>query len=306
MVGRVSKTAHVCAFVGMSFFALSVPAAAGPLIDTYWGGVDTYNGFPGAPGGPNGDVIGPSNVFGIDQVAVTRIQTGGATNDLRIVITTNYAGVPGTSPADGTGYGAVFFKSGGIGGIPSGAASNADVYTAGKFDYAFALPSLPGSGDQSGTFAAGDKTGGLFALKTGAGAGTDVVLSNAGGHFTTYPNDPSSPFYFRQGQAVQYNNVDNLSSVDGGDWTVDSFGHTITLLIKNENGLLGTTLALEWAMTCGNDVILGNVTPDTEPCPNCGSPPGTPLPAALPLFASGLGMLGFVVNKRRRRSSTAA
>lgn len=302
----VSTTARVCAIAGLAFCVLETPAAATPLIDTYWGGIDTYNGFAGAPGGPDGDVIGPASVFGIDKVDVTRVQTGVATNDLRVVITTNYAGVPGTGPADGTGYGALFFKSGGIAGIPSGAASNADVYTPGKFDYTFAFPSLPGSGNQSGSFNAGDTTGGLFALKAGVGAGADVVLSNAGGHFQTYPNDPSSPYYFRQGQAVQFNNVDSAGAIDGGTWTIDSLAHTITILIKNEDGLLGSTLALAWAMTCGNDAILGNVTPDTERCPNCAPPPGdTPVPAALPLFASGLGVLGLVINRRRRANKAA-
>jgi hypothetical protein len=301
MTGRVFGTAHLCVFVGVASFALYTPANSATITDTYWGGTNTYSGYAGAPGGSNGDVIGPSATFDIDHVDVTRVQTGANTNDLKIVITTNYAGVPGTAAADGTGYGAVFFKSGGIAGIPSGAASNADVYTPGKFDYAFAFPSTPGSGNQSGSVAAGSTTGGLFALKTGVGAGTDVTLSNAAGHTVTYPTDPTSPYYFRQGQAVGYKNVDNVGSIDGGDWSVDSLAHTITILIKNENGLLGSTLALEWAMTCGNDVILGDVT-----IPTNAPPPGqTPLPGSLPLFAGGLGMLGYVA-RRRRRSRAAS
>jgi hypothetical protein len=305
MKGRVFGKAQVCVFVSLASFALYTPANSATINDNYWGGVNTYSGFPGAPGGSNGDVIGAAGTFDISSVSVQRIQTGATTNDLKIVINTNYAGVPGTSAADGTGYGAVFFKSGGIGGIPTGAASNADVYTPGKFDYAFAFPSQPGSGNQSGTAAAGSTTGGLFALQTGAGAGSDVVLSSGGGHSVTYPTDPSSPFYFRQGQAVGFDNVSDEGSIDGGTWTVDSLAKTITILIKGEDGLLGSTLALEWAMTCGNDVVLGNVTPELVPCANCAPPPGeTPLPAALPLFASGLGFLGYAA-RRRRRSKTA-
>jgi hypothetical protein len=299
MKGRVLGKAQFCVLVGLTSFAFYTPANSATINDTYWGGTNTYSGYSGAPGGSNGDVIGPSGTFDISSVSVQRIQTGANSNDLKIVINTNYAGVPGTSAADGTGYGAVFFKSGGISNIPTGAASNADVYTPGKFDYAFSFPSTPGSGDQSGT-------GGLFALKTGAGAGSDVILSNAGGHSVTYPTDPSSPYYFRQGQAVGFNNVSNEAATDLGTWTVDSLAHTITILIKNEDGLLGSTFALEWAMTCGNDVILGNVTPEMVPCTNCAPPPGqTPLPAALPLFASGLGLIGYAAG-RRKRSRTAA
>lgn len=70
------------------------------------------------------------------------------------------------------------------------------------------------------------------------------------------------------------------------------------------NGIFGAGLitsslfTMEWAMTCGNDVIVANF--------NLPSSQGeVPLPAALPLFASGAGFLGFL-NWRRKRKTAAA
>ena len=110
----------------------------------------------------------------------------------------------------------------------------------------------------------------------------------------------TSGWNFRNNQAVDYKYKDapGLSGHDGSTWTVDGLEKTITFLIKNENGMLGTEFGLAWAMTCANDIILGNVSLD---CPTCTPPPGaTPVPGALPLFISGIGVLGFLARRRRR------
>jgi hypothetical protein len=84
---------------------------------------------------------------------------------------------------------------------------------------------------------------------------------------------------------------------------------TVTFTLNNVfatgvNGLnLGGSTGLfsiEWAMTCSNDYII-----DTFLIPPPGGQGSTPLPAALPLFASGAGFLG-LLSWRRTRKKTAA
>jgi hypothetical protein len=72
----------------------------------------------------------------------------------------------------------------------------------------------------------------------------------------------------------------------------------------NDNGLLGNDFALSWAMSCANDVIQGIVNIPSSYSGFSGSQ--TPLPAALPLFAGGLGLLGYLGRRRQRRQDTAA
>lgn len=63
--------------------------------------------------------------------------------------------------------------------------------------------------------------------------------------------------------------------------------------------LLSPSFNIEWAITCANGVYVNNFTTSTtELTP-------TPLPAALPLFASGAGFLG-LLNWRRKRKSPVA
>ena len=89
--------------VGFSVLALGFPASAAPvtLVDNYYGGTNTYNN--------PADVIGDST-FSITSALISR--SGPGNDTLNITINTNFAGAPGTTAADGTGYGALFLSPG--------------------------------------------------------------------------------------------------------------------------------------------------------------------------------------------------
>jgi hypothetical protein len=280
------------------------PAHSYTLLDNYYGGTNTYNN--------PGDVIGDSTFY-ITSAVVTR---SGPNNDtLNIIINTNFAGAPGTSPADGTGYGALFLSTGTW--SPTGTGPNypTDTYKPNEWQYAVTTPQNPGSGS------IGTTTSGLYAIGGNATAvpygpnplvaqsyttdnGT-VVMSNVSGDPVTYPDTghtTNPAYYFREGQAVQYTPNDPTATVAAATWSVDALAHTITYTIV-DNGLFGTSFALAWAMTCANDVIQGQVMdlPPGGPGPN-----PTPLPATLPLFASGLGALGLLSWRRKRKNAALA
>ena len=89
------------------------------LTDNYYGATDTYNN--------PGDVIGDPT-FDILSAVVTR---NGPNNDtLNIIINTNYAGAPGSSAADGTGYGSLFLNRLQWSATPSGTNYSGDSFVA--------------------------------------------------------------------------------------------------------------------------------------------------------------------------------
>jgi hypothetical protein len=274
--------------VALAATALIIPssgAGADTLIDKYLGGVNTYNG---------GDVIGP-DIFDVTSLDATRINGG---NTLKIVINTQYAGVPGTPAADGTIYGSLFFapvwNPVGTGLYPN------DVYS-------------PSAGTQwtsafvtnTATCAAGSTcTGALYSVGSSptpnaypqnpgvvqsytTTTGT-IVLSNVNNDPVTYPGPQNPGYYFRQGQPVLFQ--PSASKIDGSTWFITP-GTSITYLI-NDNHLLGDSFAVSWDMTCANDVIQGVV-----------AVPGPIVGAGLPglILACG-GMLGWM---RRRKAITA-
>ena len=301
------KRGIACAglLVGVSILAFSLPASATTTYpDNYWGGLNTYsNSDPNNSGA--GDIIGNSN-FEIYSADVTR--NG---NNLSVTINTNFVQHIGE---DGVGLGALFLTNntptwntdaqsqsapynGSNGSGPPTYSYDVAQNDPGRFSWAVQLPGsvydpstvFNGSG-QSGTV-------NLLALASGASAGTDVVYSNAGGTSTTYPLSGSGNYYFRQGQAVG-----TTSTTDVGDvqWSIGN--GTLTFDIANAfvagGGVLQDTFYLAWAMTCANDVIYVN--------PTLAAQGTTPLPASLPLFLGGAGLMGWAARKRRRTSKQMA
>lgn len=198
------------------------------LQDNYWGGND--HGY--------GDSIG-GGVFNISSATISRPNAA----TLEVTISTAYAGSAGI---DGTGYGALFITPGAHAWNPNGAAPNysTDVYVPGEWKYAFSIPQVPGAGVSSGA-------GSLYSTSDGV-----VQLANVAGNSISYPNPGNSGWIFRDGQAVQFD-PQGASAIAGGTWTIGSGTLTFDIV---DNGILGDAFALSWAMTCGNDVIQGQVT----------------------------------------------
>lgn len=279
-----------------SFTLTDDPSVAGPNT-IYYGGDNTYNGA---------DIIGSSPPFSIFSAEINRTTTNGLNDTLNIKIFTNYAGQNGV---DGTHYGSLFLNPliWSVTGTAGSHYSN-DSFVNGNQNWAYAV-TTPGSSGATGLYATGLNAAG----PSGVGLETDyhnvpqsyattdgrIVLSNVNGNPITAgapSNAQYNPgFYFREGQAVQFNPTNSSSAPV--TFTVGS--NFLEYSIIDGGNLLGNSFALSWAMTCGNDVIQGFVTlsnTDLQP---------TPLPTALPLFAGGLGILG-LIGRRRRRKLVAA
>jgi hypothetical protein len=271
----------------------SARAATATLTDNYYGGQNTYN---------NADVIGTSD-FDIASATV-----GLTTTNLTVTINTNYAGQSGL---DGTTYGSLFIgnSSTWTGLHPAvNAPWPTDQYTAGEWTYAI-VASGTGNGSSDGLYAVGSGTetpnnfpGYNVPVSYTTSNGGTVVMSNVGGDPISANNVGNPGWYFRQGQAVVFNPspgpalYSGLMNVANGASITYSLNIDAALYNSLKNGF-----ALSWAMTCANDVIQGIVD---FPRVNGGLSP-TPLPAALPLFAAGLGFLGFVGSRRRKSAAKA-
>ena len=229
--------AATCAALALSALPSAASATVVTLADTYYGGLNTYNGQ---------DVIGTS-VFDVLSASVQRIGAGG--NTLQVTINTNYAGAPGTPAAEGTGYGALFLTPGFDSWHPTGVAPYpTDVYQPGEWTYAFTIPQSPGSNSGAG---------GLYLTSAGT-----VQLANVNGNTITAPFAGNPGYFFRQGQAVQFTPGANAAPVAIGQWSIAP-GQII--FDVNDNRLLGDNFSLSWAMTCGNDVIQGAISGVPEP-----------------------------------------
>ena len=261
-----AKVRGIAAAIVVAGVAAAGGANAAVVVqDNYFGGLNTYNGA---------DVIGPTNVFDIQSASFQRIGAGG--NTLQVTINTNYSGVPGTAAADGTGYGAFFITPGANAWNPTGPAPYAnDVYTPGEWAYALAVPMTP---------AGNSGTASLYSTNDGS-----VVISNVLGNPITAPFAGNPGFYFRQGQAVQFNANSNAVARAGGGWQANPGQLVFTI---DDNHLLGSAFAFSWAMTCGNDVIQGQVT-------------GLPEPTTWALSIMGFAAMGAALRRRRMVAAAA-
>ena len=267
----------------MAVFSITGAAQAATvnLTDNYDGGYDTWPVGPAAGSITQGgvtsnlyenDVIGDTSAFNIFGASVTRTNGG---NTLVVTINTDYAGMPGTAAADGTGYGALFITPGTW--KPSGTAANdyaTDTYATGeKWAYAFTVPMDPSTTSGSG---------GLYATTDG-----QIQLSNVYGNQTTYPFPNNPNYYFREGQAVQFTPAVGKAPIDTGTWTVGTDTLTFTV---NDGGKLGDYFAMAWAMTCGNDVFQTQVS-------------GVPEPGTWAMMLLGFGLIGFAARRKKTPGS---
>ena len=326
MFSYLFRTACCGLVASAAAIGIQSSADAGTLQNTYYGGLDDVYEYGPTVTPEANQVIGDASVFGITNAVASFSPLHNGT--LTVTINTNFAGVPGTAAADGTNYGSLF--------IGSASTWNADHTTGGPQyindqyhpgEWLFAV----NTGPTTSTTATGSSgTGGLYQItgtqtpyiqgtynNNGIGnsvvGGTNttvvqyyqttngqVVMSNVGGNPITYPLAGAPGWWFRQGQAVAYAPTTPTSGqVTGSDvtWSVvnttsNPGSVTYTLTDFDALGLSLNSISISWAMTCANDIIQGVVDP-------------TPLPGALPLFAAGLGVLGFAASRRRRNATTA-
>jgi hypothetical protein len=277
------KVSYVSMFAAVLMSATGgfcCPATAGTvtLVNNYWGGENTYDPS-------NGASIGGSP-FIVTAAQISRRGPGGDT--LQVVIDTPYAGAAGL---DGTGYGSLFITPGANAWQPTGTAPNygSDTYQSDEWKYALTMPTDPKSNFGKG---------GLYLTGGGALVGPNsvgIVASNVYGSTITYPNPGNPGWYFRQGQAVQFNPAQGATSYGAESWSVNSKAGTITFDVVDD-GLLGDNFAMAWGPTCANAVIQGQVSGVTA----------VPEPSTWAMLVVGFCGLGFVGVRRARAQGREA
>lgn len=173
----------------------------------------------------------------------------------------------------------------GLGGMPSYSGSNLESSTSFDFDDSLAVVSQVGAGDQSGltTFPGGSFNFVTLTSPVTYGSGNSGSLSSPlvetwTGAFGSFTETLTSFSVTRTGT----NSITiDLSGMLAGPGGISE--SVAAILSANQSGGPGT--AIGWALTNAN------VSP-------------TPIPATLPLFATGLGGLG-LLGWRRKRKATA-
>ena len=283
-----------------SFTLTDDPSVTGTLTQNiYYGATNTYNGA---------DVIGTST-FNIIDAVITRTGSG-VGSSLNIIINTNFAGAPAAGTSDGTTYGSLFLNPLVWSANNANTNNTTDSFVLGNRNWAYAVTTPSTGSGASGLYATGLAASGASGVglvtnylgvpQSYATTGGQIILSNVSGNpiSANAPNNPG--FFFRQGQAVQYTPTTPSQTVNFNGATSATVttvaGSSIDYVIV-DNGLLGNTFALAWDMTCANDVIQGLVTlGNNDLLPS-------PLPAALPLFAGGLGVMGLLAGRRKRKNA---
>ena len=200
---------------GYSFTLTDDPSVTGTNNNPiYYGATDSYNH-------PPSDIIGSSPPFGIIDAVVNRATTSALNDTLNIKIYTNYAGQSGV---DGTTYGSLFLNPVNWSVNASTTNYTTDSFANGNQNWAYAVttPSTSGSTGlyATGLPAAGSTSGSLTATnyygtpQYYTTSGGQIVMSNAYGDPISAPNSHNDGWYFRQGQAVLFNPIPALRSVE--------------------------------------------------------------------------------------------
>ena len=255
-----------------------------------------------------------ANVFG-----VTRVTSG--TNGVTSATGSYHAESPaaiGGSPAYRyTNWGGYYTSTGGSNGQFQPYTTSIDIYldlSAGasndtRFDFSSAIDNQSGTFLRDFAFNAGFYNS---ADATGPGAGTDrfvIGVGNTTGRANSYPKNPASPhdpiaISTSGWYTFQEDFTDNagtlavvMSILDSGgglinQWTLSTPGD-LTATVVGGN-LYGWMVNNEFAFLAIDNLEL------------TGGPAAVPLPATLPLFASGLGALGLLGWRRKRKNAASS
>jgi hypothetical protein len=296
----------VCCLAGFALWSMAAslaPAAATTYQlqnVNFGGGIHTcYSG--GGCSDPT--VIGSPSVFGITGASVSS-----SANTVTVTIDTPYANVPTTAAAEGTTYGSLFLNT-----SPTGTGVY-NSYAPGNYNYAAVMNGVTTNGqlNKSGTLS-------IYAIPPsqtpvnypGTNVPTyyqttngQVIMSNMNGSPVTYPYYGNPWWWFRQGEAVLFSPKAGATPFLTGTWNTNTSGEIIfSILVSSDPAFLANSFAFSWAMTCANDIIQALAVPQV--IGGGGGGTVTPVPAALPLFLSGLGLIGFLGWRRKRGTVSA-
>jgi hypothetical protein len=294
LIKRTRRPAYLSLLGAVAAVAVASSAHAGLVV------------FPDSP-------IGEVGVFGINAAGST-VTYSPTTHDLTISINTYFAGAPGAggggSPSYGTGYGSLFLSPNGY-----SAATN-------PYNYAVTTP-YGNSGAPVSTNSLSPTATGLYAVGTYSALPSNVQgqtfttslgtlvgsnVNGADGGPSNYSWGNGIVQYIPGSSEAQTLSASVYVTPDSGptspDFPLGNVEGSITYTILNADSLFGNgSIGLYWAMTCGNESVSGTILP--TPLGRGGEGSSTPLPAALPLFVTGLGMMGFFGSRRKRRMAQA-
>lgn len=246
---------------------------------------DNYEGASSlkSDGTSYGDVIGRTSDFQINYIDAS---FDSSTNILSVSIDTTFGGkgdnglfasYTDTSLAGGRGigYGDLFLSSAwtpynGAADAPYAADDHANGTT---WSYGFSLDNRWDVEDV-------EHDGMLYSLNSGDNA-ADTYLSD------DYLS--SSTYSYRNGQEVAVNtDTGDVTAMSGGNWTTTAGKINFEIDLTGTSLLDSSTIAFHWGMSCGNDVIEGQMDMPSE----------TPEPAVLGLLA--LGLIGVGASRRKK------